>query len=97
MPAIFGSVSNEAGHLDATEFTPDILTRLTWRWGHLVAGYILTWGTSWCQKCHIITKISFAAALVKHTNNPIWCNFFFTIAMLIICYFSRSATFLIKW
>jgi len=34
------------------------------------------------KKSHIITKIPFAAALVKHTNNPIWRNLTF---------------FLIKW
>jgi len=26
-------------HLDATDLTPDILTWLSWRWGHLGAKY----------------------------------------------------------
>jgi len=66
----------------------NILTRLSWyrtrrtAWHdwldrHFDVGYVLTLGTSLCQKCHIITKISFAAALVKHTNNPIWNSMIF--------------------
>jgi len=39
----------EAGELDTTDFTPDSLTRLSWRRGHLDAGYVFAWGTSWCQ------------------------------------------------
>jgi len=55
-------------------------SRTSWRdrvdAGQLYAKDILTLGTSWCQKCHTKTKIPFAAALAKHINNPIWCNFY---------------------
>jgi len=61
--------SDKAGHLDATELTPDSLTRLTLRWEHLYTRYILKWETCLHQKCHIKTKILFAAALVKHTKH----------------------------
>jgi len=32
---------HEAGHLDATNLTLDSLARLTLRWGHLDARYVL--------------------------------------------------------
>jgi len=40
-------------------------------------------GTCWRQVNHIKTKIPIAAMLVKHTNDPVWHNFFFsTIAVV---------------
>jgi len=36
------NVESEAGQLDATELTPDSLTRLSWRRGHLDAGYAIS-------------------------------------------------------
>jgi len=32
----------EAEHLETNKLMPDSLTRLTWRLGHLYAGYVLT-------------------------------------------------------
>jgi len=41
MPFPANKYRYEAGHLDATEFLPDSLARLTWRWRHLDVGDIL--------------------------------------------------------
>jgi len=45
---------------------------------------------------NVITKIPFAAALVKHTNNPIWRKFIFSIAVVNILLFFDCGRLFIK-
>jgi len=52
----------EAGQLGMTDLTPNSLTQLSWWRRHLDTGYVLAWGTSWCQNI-VLNKNSFLQLL----------------------------------